>query len=168
MKKILTSLLALMAIGASVNAQSKDKEVASLQLGIGPSVSLPVGNLADVSSFGVGAEFQAELKVASKVSAIGSVGFTHFFGKDLGGGTKIKGGALPILVGARVYPSTTVFIGAQIGYTKLLEDFDSGGFAYKPQIGYDGGSFQLALSYNGVSQDGGSLGWLGLSGIIKF
>ena len=59
------------------------------------------------------------------------------------------------------------FVGGQIGYGFFTGDASGGGFAYKPQIGYNASSFQLALSYNAVS-DNSTISWLGLSGIFKF
>ena len=158
MKKVLLTAAIVVAGFISASAQTT--------FGAGVNANLPIGDLSDGYSFGVGAELQVEHKFSEKFSGIGTTGFTHFFGKDFGG-FKPKLGVLPILVGARVYPSEQFFIGAQIGYSLFLEDGDSGGFAYKPQVGYDAGNVQLALSYNGVSNDG-TASWLGLGAIFKF
>jgi len=169
MKKVLLGLFALTATLTSVKAQ-KD-EAAALTFGAGVHVALPIGDFSNVSSFGFGAEGQAEYKFQPNISAIGTTGYSYFIGKDLGG-TKISTGIIPVLVGARYYPSTTVFVGAQVGVGFMHASADgysanATGFYYKPQVGYDGGKFQLALSYNGISKDG-TTSWLGLSGIVKF
>ena len=159
MKKVLLTAAILIAGFAGVKAQTS--------FGGGVNLNLPIGDFSDFSSFGVGAELQVEHKFSEKFSGIGTTGFTHFIGKDFGG-EKFNIGVLPILVGARVYPSEKFFIGAQIGYSLFLEDAEEGGFAYKPQVGYDAGQFQLSLSYNGISHDGVNTSYIGLGGIFKF
>ena len=77
-------------------------------------------------------------------------------------------GYIPILAGVRVYPSTNFFIGAKVGYGILTGDGSTGAFNYEPQIGYNGTKIQVAVGYNGLSKDGGTLSHLGLSAIYKF
>ena len=160
MKKtlLITAVLFVSFIGA--NAQGDFK------FGLGPSIGLPVGDAGDISSLTLGAEVQGELKFSEKASGIGTIGYTHFLGKDFMG-VKLSYGAVPILIGGRVYPSEQFFIGAQIGYGFFTGDASSGGFAYKPHIGYNASSVQLALSYNGISNDG-SISWIALSAIFSF
>lgn len=140
---------------------------AQFTFGAGVNVGLPVGDASDVSSFGLGAELQGEYKFAEKVSGIGTTGYTHFFGKDLGGGVKFNYGAIPVLAGARVYPTEFLYVGAQAGYSFYTGDASEGGFTYKPQVGYDAQSFQLGLSYNAITRNSHTNGWLAISGIIK-
>jgi|SRR5688572_29678560 hypothetical protein len=140
---------------------------AQFQFGAGVVAGLPIGDFDAVSSFVVGGELQGEYKFSEKASGVATISYNHFLGKDLGGGIKVSFGAVPILVGARVYPSEQFFIGAQVGYGFTTGDLSGSGFAYKPQIGYNAGSFQLAASYNAIS-DNGTLSWIGLSGIFKF
>lgn len=162
MKKV---ILSLAIIAAALTTQAQDDK--SFQLGGGINLGLPIGDAGDISSFAIGGELQGELGLSDNVKGLATVGYTHFIGKDLGGGFKVNYGIIPILVGARIYPSEKFFLSGQIGYGKMTGDADGGGFAYKPQVGYDAGKFQLALSYNAVSNDG-TFSWLGLSGIFKF
>ena len=159
MKKLF--LVATFAVAGFIGAQAQE-----FQFGAGPVIGLPIGDAGDISSFAVGGELQGEYTFSEKASAVGTLGYTHFIGKDFGG-FKINYGAVPILVGARIYPSEQFFVGGQIGYGFFTGDASGGGFAYKPQIGYNASSFQLALSYNAVS-DNSTISWLGLSGIFKF
>jgi hypothetical protein len=161
MKKVflIGSLLIAGIIGA--NAQK------SFTFGAGINAGLPIGDASNISSFAVGGELQGELKFTENVSAVFTTGYTHFIGKDLGLGIKISYAAVPILAGVRYYPTEKFFVGAQIGYGFFTGDAEGGGFAYKPQVGYDAGKVQLALSYNAIS-DNGTISWLGLSGIFKF
>ncbi len=159
MKKLL--LVATITVAGFIGANAQE-----FQFGAGPTIGLPIGDASDISSFAVGAEIQGEYKFSDMVSGVANTGYTHFIGKDIGG-FKFNFGAIPILVGARVYPSEQFFIGGQIGYGLFTGDADGGGFAYRPHIGYNASSFQLTLNYNGVS-DNGTISWLGLTGIFKF
>jgi len=161
MKKVLLigSIIIAGCIGA--NAQK------GFTFGLGVNFGLPVGDASDISSFTLGGEAQGEYKFNSAGSLVFTSGYTHFFGKDLGLGVKVNYGAVPVLAGARYYPSKKFFGGAQEGYAFFTGDASDGGFAYKPQIGCDAGPLQLALSYNAITNDG-TIGWIGLSGIFKF
>jgi hypothetical protein len=161
MKKALLITAILFMGFITANAQGEFK------FGAGANIGVPVGSAGDISSFTIGAEIQGEYKFSEKASGIATTGYTHFIGKDLGGGIKLSYGAVPILVGARVYPTEQFFIGAQIGYGFFTGDASSGGFAYKPQVGYNAGNAQIALSYNGIS-NGGTIGWIALSGVFSF
>lgn len=160
MKKVFLVAAFTVAAFVGVNAQKEFK------LGAGINVNLPLGNAGDISSFAIGGEFQGEYNFQEQVKGLATVGYTHFLGKEFSG-YKVNYGIIPILVGARYYPSTQFFFGGQIGYGKFTGDYEGGGFAYKPHVGYDAGKYQLSLSYNGVS-DNGTVSWLGLSGIVKF
>jgi hypothetical protein len=160
MKKVFLVAAFVVAGFISTNAQE-------FQFGAGPVVALPIGDAGDISSFAIGAELQGEYKFSDMVSGVGTTGYTHFIGKEFAG-YKINYGAVPILVGARVYPSEQFFIGGQIGYGFFTGDASGGGFAYRPQIGYNAPSFQLGLSYSGISDNGGNISWIGLTGIFKF
>lgn len=159
MKKnsILVIVCALFCLTASAQQRFK--------FGVGPQVGLPLGDAHDISNFVLGGEVQGEYQFNKNVSAIVSTGYSHFFGKDLGGGTKLNYGAIPILAGARYYPTPNFFIGGQVGYGIFTEDANGGGFAYKPQVGYVAGPVQLSLNYTGISNNG-TISWLGLSGIF--
>ena len=160
MKKTFLVIAILAVSFISANAQSEFK------FGLGPTIGLPIGDAGDISSLTIGVEIQGELKFSEKASGVATSGYTHFIGKDFGG-FKLSYGAVPILVGGRVYPSENFYIGGQIGYGFFTGDASSGGFAYRPQVGYNTGNIQLGLSYNGISNDG-TISWLALSAIFSF
>src|SRR5258705_7609988 len=157
-KALLITILFIGFLGA--NAQSDFK------FGVGPNIGIPIGDAGDISSLTIGIEVQGELNFNDKASGIITTGYTHFIGKDYFG-VKLSYGAIPILIGGRVYPSEQFFIGGQIGYGFFTGDASSGGFAYKPQVGYNTSSVQLGLSYNGISNNG-SISWIALSAIFSF
>jgi hypothetical protein len=160
MKKLLFVAAFTVAGFIGANAQKDFK------LGAGVNVGLPLGDFGDAANFIAGVELQGELAFTEKVKGIATTGYSHVFYKDIMG-FKPSQGIIPILVGARGYLSEQFFLTGQVGYAVVTGDFSGGGFAFKPQVGYDAGKFQLGLSYNGVS-DNGTSGWLGLSGIVKF
>lgn len=170
MKKVL--LVATFVVAGFIGAYAQPAE--GFNFGAGIRLGLPIGDFGDFSSFGVGGELQGEYGFSDMVSGVVTTGYTSFFGKkvDLPGIGSFKydaTGYIPILVGARVYPSTSFFIGAQIGYGILTGNGDSeGAFNYQPQIGYNAENFQLALNYNGLSKDGTTFSHIGLTGIFKF
>lgn len=170
MKKVF--LAATFVVASFMGAYAQPAE--GFQFGGGVRASLPIGKFSDSYSFGIGAELQGEYGVSDMISAVATTGYSSFFGKniDMGGGVSYKPkatGYIPILVGARVYPSTNFFVGAQIGYGLFTTSGSSnGGFNYQPQVGYNAEAFQVALNYNGLSRSGGTTSHLGLTAIYKF
>jgi len=161
----------LTVIGASVfstqvNAQSKSSS-GDFRFAGGINVGLPVGDIHNIASFVLGAKIQGEYSFSENVTGVATTGYSHYFGKDLGGGVKINGGEVPILVGPRFYPSENFFVGAQIGVGFLTGDYSGSGFAYAPQIGYNADNFQAILAYDAVSKNG-TVANIGLTFLYKF
>ena len=159
MKKVIVLFVTFMAVVTNLQAQK-------FTIGAGVNVGLPVGDAADFSSVNVGGELQGECKFNETVSGVFTTGYTHFIGKDFEG-IKFNYGIIPLLAGARFYPSARFFIGGQLGYAFFTGDAEGDGFAYRPQVGYNAGVAEIALSYNGISNNG-TISWIGLSGILKF
>lgn len=150
------SLVLCLAL-AGAHAQS------GFKFGVGINGALPVGNLSNISSFVIGGEVQGEYGFNDDLSGIFTTGYTHFMEKNSNG---LKQGMIPLLAGARYHATDKFFVGGQLGYG-FFTNGGSGGFAYKPQIGYRAGSFQITGSYNGISNNG-SLGWAGIAGVFTF
>src|SRR5262245_27960874 len=83
---------------------------------IGVNAALPIGDFHLTHSFGVGAHIQAEYPFSEQLKGVATTGYTSYFGKkttfDDGFGNtyevKFKSvGQIPILVGARYYPSAS-------------------------------------------------------------
>lgn len=166
MKKLL--LVAAFAVVGVISANAQFK------FGAGVNVGLPIGDFGDGWSFGLGVEVQGEYMFSDKFSGIFNTGYTSFFGKEFddgfGGTFKPDAvGIIPIMAGVRVYPSPQFFIGIRAGLGILTGGGDSEtAFAYRPEIGYNGGPLQIALHYDGLSKDGSSLNYIGLTGIYVF
>jgi hypothetical protein len=171
MKKLLVITVFLMSATIGLRAQDGG---GVFSFAAGANVALPIGDFADSHSFGLGVEAQGEYMFSEMFGAVFNTGYTSFFGKDidLGGGVTVEAesvGLIPILAGARVYPSSQFFIGARAGLGIFTGSGDSNtGFAYRPEVGANLGPVQIALSYNGWSKDGGSLAHMGLVILYRF
>jgi hypothetical protein len=169
MKKLLFLAVSFTALTITANAQPKE----GFNLGAGLRASLPIGDFSDSHSFGLGAELQGEYGFAENFSGVFTTGYSSFFGKKYDiGGMEFKAdavGYIPILAGVRYYAAPSFFIGGQLGYGLLTGNGDSeGAFNYQPQIGYNSGSFQVALNYNALSKEGSTISHLGLAAIFLF
>jgi hypothetical protein len=169
MKKVLLVIALVAGSFISSNAQAPE----GFQFGGGLRLSLPIGDFSKLSTLGIGGELQGEYGFSENLSGVVTTGYSSFLGKTLNVlGTSVKvdaTGYIPILAGVRYYPSNNFFVGAQIGYGLFTGSGSSdGGFNYQPQVGYNAEKFQVALNYNGVSKNGGTLSHIGLAGIYKF
>ena len=168
MKKVIF-LAFILAAAFVVNAQSKSGQ--DVQFSGGLRIALPVGNFHYSHGFGVGAELQAEYKLSPTASLTGTTGCTNFIGKSANYydySYKYESvGYIPILVGARVYPSEKVFIGGKVGYGILTNAGAGGGFNFEPQVGYNADKFQVSFGYNALVNNG-TLGHLGVTAMYKF
>ncbi|HEY4110743.1 outer membrane beta-barrel protein [Puia sp.] len=183
MKKL---VLALTIICASVLTSNAQWTPGDFKFGIGLRAALPIGDMHNVSSFGLGGEVQGEYAFAENLTGVVTSGYTRFFGKSfddgLGDTYKTNYGHIPVLVGARFYPSEQFFVGAQIGYGHYSGSTSysgngvsgsggsgsTGGFEYRPQIGYNADPVQLIFSYDGTAVSGGTFSHLGLSILYTF
>jgi len=180
MKKL---VLALSIICASTLVSKAQMAAGDFKFGAGIHLGLPIGDFHNVSSFGIGGEVQGEYAFAENLTGVATSGYTYFIGKSFPDGTggtyKVNYGHIPILVGARFYPSEQFFVGAQIGYGHYSASVSSsngygggssgsGGFEYRPQVGYNADPIQLILSYDGTSVSGGTFSQIGLSAIYMF
>jgi len=181
MKKLLFLFASVAIIAVAANAQigiasvpkSKAKPYAvagsGFHFGAGINLGLPVGDWSDFWSFGIGVEAQGEYMFSEKFSLVFNSGYTSFLGKDVNGFKADALGLIPIYAGVRVYPASQFFIGARIGVAILTGGGSSTtGFGYRPEIGYNGGPIQIALSYNGLSKEGETLSHIGLTAIYVF
>ncbi len=102
-------MLFLLTTIIMISAKAQDDKMSASSAGFhflgGINLALPVGDLSDGSSFGLGAEIMPEYNISSEASFLATTGYTHFFSKDGGDGV----GFIPVLVGARFYPTPIIF-----------------------------------------------------------
>jgi len=173
MKKLALVLTVFTASIIGVKAQSSGSQ-GEFTFGAGINAALPIGDFHLTHSFGVGVHLQGEYAFTDQIKGVATTGYTSFFGKtiDDGFGDKFKissVGQIPVLVGARFYPQSSFFVGAQVGVGIFTGSGNSSsGFEYLPQVGYDAGQIQIIGAYDGTSVTGGTLSSISLSAIYKF
>ena len=135
-----------------VNAQNNKYKVMSF--GIGPMVSLPVGNLGSVSGVGFGGEIDLDYTLNKHYEAFGQVAYQAFPGKA--GFSSYD--APSFVFGARYYITNRFHVGLGLGYINyVLPLYDEDGLDINPQIGYRFGNFNLMAQYTYSKVGGGQL-----------
>jgi uncharacterized membrane-anchored protein YitT (DUF2179 family) len=158
-KSILFITLAVCSFQAIAQRDEDDDQV--FKLGIGGSLQVPLGDLKQSTTYGVGFEATGVYNLSESVAAFAQSGINVFKGKDYyGQSNSIL--HVPILVGAR-YKFNGFFAGAGIGYSIYTSDGTSlNGFTYSPQFGYDMGHQQFLVNYTSTSVTGGTFSYVGL------
>lgn len=144
-KKLMTLVMAMFVITYGF-AQSEASKNSWLKLGV--EASVPVGDISNASSFAAGLTVDAQWMVNPHFGAGISSGYTNFFGKD-----NVKDfGVIPVGALLRYYPKAEgFFAGTDLGYSFLTNvDGKTGGFYFKPQLGYHNYSWNFYAFYNHV------------------
>ncbi len=163
MKKILsTTVLAAFCFVAFAQDPTIEATTKNSWLKVGLNAGVPVGDLADVSSFVAGLELKGQVMSTNHLGIGLTTGYNHFFPKnDFEGFGTIPAGAF-----VRVYPKAKgFFAGTDIGYSFVTADGADGGFYVKPQLGYHNYSWNIFGFYNGIfrsSNAGGNLQHVGI------
>jgi len=165
MKKVLLSLAIVTIATLSAKAQSDSKSSDSqFKLDIGATAALPIGDLSNVSSFGVGGFLKGAYSVSPNFDVTLTPGYISFIGKTVDGYKYSSEGLFSALAGGSYLLDGGFHIDAGIGYGSFSGGGSSaGGFAYQAGVGYriDGG-LNINVNYNGVSLTGGSDSYIGL------
>jgi hypothetical protein len=136
-KLILTAVIAVFSL-ASMSAQGTFK--------IGANFALPVGDAANVSSFGLGADVYYMFGAEDAILNFGpTIGFRNYFGKEetinISGlpvlTTYDDAQFLPIAGAARLKILGVLSAGADVGYAVGINDGNDGGFYLRPIVGID-------------------------------
>lgn len=154
-------LLALAMFTTQLFAQDNEDEKV-FKFGLGGTLSLPLGDLKQSATYGVGFEALGVYSLSTNLAAFAQVGINVFKGKAIYGdaGSILN---IPLLAGIR-FKSDGFFAGAGVGYGRF--NTSSGqplsGLMYSPQIGYDLGNYQILLHYSSTAVTGGNLSYAGL------
>jgi hypothetical protein len=165
MKKCLLLLTVVLA-SAKLFAQTNDAtEVTSRNswLKVGINAGVPVGELANYSTFTLGAELKGQLMETKHIGLGLTAGYNHFFTKS----GYDDFGSVPVGAFIRYYPKYRgFFVGTDLGYTFVTGVPDGTGGVYaRPQLGYHNYSWNIFGFYNGVfrgNDDGGNLQYVGI------
>lgn len=172
MKKLF--LVGALTLFGAMNAQTTGN------FKIGAHVGLPVGDLADVSDFNLGADIAYVWDLAENFKAGVTTGYSYYIGGKTysytlpGYGTvsmETEGsGIIPLAATAEYAISPNFFIGGDIGYAFFTEsgDGDSGAIYYQPKIGYKFNTSEIYLGYKGMSRDGSSISSINLGYAYTF
>jgi hypothetical protein len=159
-------LILILLIAASHYGKAQDKT--GFHIAAGPRVALPVSDLGDLTTFGIGGEVQLEYRFIQKLSAIVSSGYTSFIGEEFAGYKFQNVSYIPVLGGFRYYPLYHAFIGAKAGYGVLSSGGTSAGaFNFEPHVGYNSKYIQAYISYNSLSAKGIDDSHVGLTILYK-
>jgi len=162
-----TILLALFVLSSvSLFAQYEDDEK-PFHFGIGTALSLPLGDLKEGTSYGIGFEVQPSYAFTENIEAFLQAGAHVFKGNsDYGDDANLL--HIPLLVGAR-FKASGFFAGAGVGYGLWSSSGESlNGLMYSPQIGYDGGKIEIGANYSSTKVTGGTFSYFGIKLFRKF
>lgn len=159
MKRFLAIIAFVFAFSTTVQAQFVPS--------VAVSAGLPVGDIKDQTSFAVSADLYFMKSINSTVGFGVTTGYTMYFGKDfdtaLGTVEGPNTSYLPLAGAIRLNLTEDLSFGTDVGYAFGLSDNVDGGFYYKPTIGFNiGDESQLMLSYQGISEDGFNVNYVGL------
>jgi hypothetical protein len=166
MKKLLLSA-AFVALGMGISNAQEGGFAAGIK------AVVPMGDFADFSSFGIGAEVMYLHPVSDKFTLGGSVGYTTFFTDDiefLGTTLEIDDVAfLPIALKAMYSLGDSGFgLGADVGYAVGINKGNDGGLLYEPKLVFNTDMLLFSVGYQGVSNDGDSLESIQIGAAYKF
>ena len=128
----------------------------------GVNAGLPVGDVADYTSFVLGLELKGQLMETNHVGLGITTGYNHFFAKE-----NFKSvGTIPLAGFLRLYPKAEgFFIGTDLGYSLVTQDNAKGGFYIKPQIGYHNYDWNVFGFYSHIFRDGNNGGNIAHTGL---
>lgn len=165
MKKSLVLFAAAYLFAAHVNAQSTTTTITAKNswLKLGANIGVPIGDVADVSSFTAGIELKGQILETSYLGIGLTTGYNRFFGKDGFDGF----GIIPLGAFIRYYPASKgFFVGTDAGYGFVTGVSGAkGGFNIKPQLGYHNYSWNVFGYYDGIlrsTTNGGTISSVGI------
>lgn len=180
MKRIIMTLAVITAsLSAQAQTPAKSSSTANkpFRFSIGLETAVPVGELSDAYSFGIGGSGEGIYQVDPSLGLTLNAGYIYYNGKDyeykIGNVVyTVKDQAqavIPIMAGIK-YNFTPKFFGsAQLGTGIFLSDKDvansksTATFAYAPGIGYKfSENFDALLKYQSFSKNSVNTGFLGL------
>lgn len=138
----------------SAFAQSKG---GGTSLSAGLELGLPVGDLSNSQSVGLGASVKALFGETSGLTA--SVGYMSFSGKEYSSGLKYQAfNTVPVKVGYRIASEGGFYFEPQVGVT--FNDGESV-FTYAPNLGIITAGLDISARYETMTRNGYSLGFIG-------
>lgn len=147
MKKLI--LLIVLAVMGSTSLYSQGK----FRLGV--NAGLPIGDVADYTTFQLGADVAYMASLADIASVGPMVGYSQFLGDSDSGNVQF----LPLAVSGR-FTLLSLALGLDLGYALGLNN--DGGLYYRPQVGFNIGPVGLIASYQGINVDNSNVSSINL------
>ncbi len=158
--KTLATAAAALALFITTSFEVKAQS-SSPKLGIGLNLGVPTN---DAYSFAIGADLRYQFDIDRQLSVPLTVGYTNMSVKDDFGGGSF--GYVPLKAGLKYFFNETgagAYGLAEIGAGFGTSSGAGTSFVYSPAIGYAwSNGLDLGVKYEGLSQDGGSIGYVGL------
>ena len=159
MKKIILTLLIVVSISLSANAQNETSVKKDFKFSIGVNAGIPVGDIKPFSSFVIGGDLQGELGVAPTFGLTLSAGYLNYLGKSGLSST----GYIPILLGGKYYFTDKIYGHAQFGLSLSTEKDGGSAFTYAPSIGYVvSEKFDVAIKYQSATKNSFNVSFIGI------
>ncbi|WP_254528907.1 MULTISPECIES: porin family protein [unclassified Sphingobacterium] len=146
-KLVFAASILMLSFGAKAQSPGQFK--------IGANIGLPVGDVADVSSFTAGVDAAYLWNVGEKFQVGPTVGFQNYFLKsDYKDAGFTDFNYIPLAASGQYSIVPEFFIGADLGYALTTSGGeDAGGFYYMPKIGYQQQKWELFGGYRAVNND---------------
>ena len=161
---LLTAMVMIYAIGVHAQQRVTDITPKNSWIKAGVNVGLPIADLADQSSFALGADIKGQLMSTPNWGLGLASGYTHYFPKE----GQENFGSIPVGVFARYYPARQgFFVGTDLGYSFQTgsELNGNGGLYVRPQVGYHNRLWNIFGFYNGIFRkeaNGGHMQYVGI------
>ncbi|WP_262245457.1 hypothetical protein [Parapedobacter soli] len=161
---LLTVMVSVFVWGAHAQQRATEISRKNSWIKAGVNVGLPIADLADQSSFALGADVKGQLMSTPNWGLGITSGYTHYFPKE---GYE-NFGSIPVGIFGRYYPARQgFFAGTDVGYSfQTGSDLNgNGGMYVRPQVGYHNRLWNIFGFYNGIFRkdtNGANLQYVGI------
>ena len=125
---------------------------------VGINAGLITGDFSDAYSFNLTLDASYLWEVSDQLGAGVATGFSHSFGKSVGGFDFDDASFLPVAAAGRFNISEEFTVGVDLGYAVGINEGNDGGFYYAPRVQYSvSEAIDVVAAYRGVSMDAGSI-----------
>ncbi len=175
----------------------KENKITIFKFGLGPSISLPTGQLTSWSNAGLGLELTAMTDISPNVQLFGQLGYQNFIGKNIEsnygyfnlidfeniqdlfeyiqrledkyGGKSPSVSNFNLTLGARTKINNLI-LGAGLGYSSFFNELllDANGFNFSPQIGYSIKKIDIIGHWTNSYTKTGIFGFVGVKSYYHF
>ncbi|WP_454801924.1 hypothetical protein [Mucilaginibacter phyllosphaerae] len=168
--QILTILFTAIALFIGVQSNAQSVPPSKLRFGIGVDGLLPVGNLSNSTSFGLGITPRLQYGLTNHVALTFTSGIYHFFPKDIplnfngqSYTTHYDLDLIPVKLGIKAFVTPHIYLGAEAG---MGFQVDNGGgdskYLASGAIGYATKKWDIGVRYENFSGNGYRNGIIGL------